>query len=66
MRVHLYANIDAQVEVLAHPMETDPDEFLRYLEERKAQAESGDSDSSDETGDETAAAESDDVEGSRF
>ena len=62
VRVHLYANIDAQVEVLVHPMETDPDEFLRYLEERKAQAESGDSDSSDETGEETAAAESDDVE----
>jgi large subunit ribosomal protein L9 len=62
VRVHLYADIDAQVEVLVHPMETDPDEFLRYLEERKAQAESGDSDSSDETGEETAAAESDDVE----
>jgi large subunit ribosomal protein L9 len=61
VRVHLYANIDAQVEVLAHPMEIEPEEFLRQLEERKAQAESGDSDSSDETGDETAA-ESDDVE----
>ena len=57
VRVHLYANIDAQVEVLAHPMEIEPEEFLRQLEERKAQAESGDSDSSDET-----AAESDDVE----
>ena len=58
VRVHLYANIDAQVEVLAHPMEIEPEEFLRQLEERKAQAESGDSDSSDET----AAAESNDVE----
>ena len=49
VRVHLYADIDAQVEVLVYPMEMDPDEFLRQLEERKAQAEAGDEDASDET-----------------
>ena len=53
VRVHLYADIDAQVEVLVHPMEMEPDEFLRQLEERKAQAEAGDEDSSDETDEET-------------
>ena len=60
VRVHLYADIDAQVEVLVHPMEIEPDEFLRQLEERRAQAEAGDEDSSDETGEtgeETPAAE---------
>ena len=59
VRVHLYADIDAEVEVLVHPMETDPDEFLRQLEERRAQAEAGDEDSSDESDEETPAAESD-------
>ena len=55
VRVHLYANIDAQVEVLVHPMEIDPEEFLRQLEERKAQAESGGEDTSEETDEETDA-----------
>ena len=59
VRVHLYADIDAQVEVLVHPMEMEPDEFLRQLEERKAQAEAGDEDSSDETAEETAGEDSD-------
>jgi large subunit ribosomal protein L9 len=40
VRVHLYAEINATVEVLVHPMEADPDEFLQQLEARKAQAES--------------------------
>ena len=52
VRVHLYADIDAQVEVLVHPMETDPEEFLRQLEERRAQAEAGDGESSDDEADE--------------
>ena len=49
VRVHLYADIDAQVEVLVHPMEIEPDEFLRQLEERRAQVEAGGEDSSDES-----------------
>jgi len=62
VRVHLYADIDADVEVLVHPMEMEPDEFLRQLEERRAQGEAGDEDSSedtDETEEETPAAEAD-------
>ena len=55
VRVHLYADIDAQVEVLVYPMETEPEEFLRQLEERRAQAEAGDGESSDETEEETSA-----------
>jgi len=39
VRVHLYADISALVEVLVHPLETDPEEFLQHLEERRAQAE---------------------------
>ena len=57
VRVHLYADIDAEVEVLVHPMEMEPDEFLRQLEERRAQAEAGEEESSDETEEETAAEE---------
>ncbi len=52
VRVHLYADIDAQVEVLVYPMETEPEEFLRQLEERKAQAEAGDAESPDEEAEE--------------
>lgn len=48
VRVHLYTDIDAHVDVLVHPMETDPDEFLQQLEERRAQAESEDENSSQE------------------
>ncbi len=59
VRVHLYSDIDAEVEVLVHPMEMEPDEFLRQLEERRAQAEAGDEDASDETDEETPAAEAD-------
>ena len=59
VRVHLYADIDADVEVLVHPMEMEPDEFLRQLEERRAQAEAGDEDSSEDTDEETPAAEAD-------
>lgn len=52
VRVHLYADIDANVSVLVHPMETDPDEFLTSWEERQAQAEAEgeDEDSGDEDG----------------
>ena len=57
VRVHLYADIDAQVEVLVYPMETEPEEFLRQLEERRAQAEAGDGESSDEAEQETSADE---------
>ncbi len=58
VRVHLYSDIDAQVEVLVHPMEIEPDEFLQFLEERKAQAEAGGEDSSDQTDEDTSADES--------
>ncbi|MCY4529916.1 MAG: 50S ribosomal protein L9 [Chloroflexi bacterium] len=61
VRVHLYADIDAQVEVLVHPMEIEPEEFLRQLEERRAQAESGDDVASDETDEETDADETEGV-----
>ena len=60
VRVHLYADIDAEVEVLVHPMEMEPDEFLRQLEERRAQVEAGDDDSSEEPDEETPAAEDSD------
>ncbi len=49
VRIHLYADIDAHFDVLVHPMDTDPDEFLRQLEERKAQAEAGNEDPSDDS-----------------
>lgn len=61
VRVHLYTDIDAHVEVLVHPMETDPEEFLRQLEERKAQAESGDEDSVDEDDEPVSAEEGEDT-----
>ena len=57
VRVHLYADIDAQVEVLVYPMETEPEEFLRQLEERRAQAEAGDGESSDDDAEEETSAD---------
>ena len=39
IRVHLYSDIVAPVQVLVHPIETNPEEFLQHLEERRAQAE---------------------------
>lgn len=39
IRVHLHSDIHASVQVLVHPIETNPEEFLQHLEERRAQAE---------------------------
>lgn len=53
IRVHLYSDIAASVQVLVHPIETNPEEFLQHLEERRAQAEA------EESGEDAPAAQHD-------
>jgi large subunit ribosomal protein L9 len=48
VRLHLYADINADVEVLVHPMDAEPEEFLQHLADRKAQAEGGGEDEATE------------------
>lgn len=48
VRLHLYAEINANVEVLVHPMDADPEEFLQHLTDRKAHAETATEDEDDD------------------
>ena len=48
VNIRLYSDISASVNVLVHPMDTDPDEYLQFLETRKQSEEDTDTGTGDE------------------
>ena len=48
VNIRLYSDISASVNVLVHPMDTDPDEYLQFLETRKQSEENADAGTEDD------------------